>query len=115
MAAALAVLAGVIGGRGFVDVEIIQAEEDDLRPLSESDLQERVFAWGRRHDGMDAARPAYEATVPVGEICGLGLRVSHCDRPADKHAWALGAATATGSRRGVRVHDESFGSGPGRH
>jgi len=66
MAAALAVLAGAFRGRGFVNVEIIQAEEDDLRPFSESDFHERVFAGGRRHDGMDAARPAYEATVALG-------------------------------------------------
>ena len=56
------------------DLEIGEAEEDDMAPLIESDLHERIVLRDRRHDRVDAPRFPDPTPVGVREISRLTIR-----------------------------------------
>ena len=56
------------------DLEVGEAEEDDVAPLIESDLHERIVFGDRRHDRVHAPRFADPTPVDVREISRLTIR-----------------------------------------
>jgi hypothetical protein len=64
------------------DLQIGEAEEDDMASLIESDLHERIVAWCGWDDGVDS--PGFADPPPVGvrEICRSRIAGPHRGRLA---------------------------------
>ena len=72
MTAPLAMLARGFSALLVVDDKVGQAEKDDVRAAIESDFDERVVFWNRRHDRVHTASGADPMPVLVREIRWLG-------------------------------------------
>ncbi len=72
-----------------LNLEISQAEKDDLRSLIEADFHQGILALRRAYDRVNAAAFADALTVNLGEVCGDRVSGSNGDRAADQHAGSL--------------------------